>query len=78
MTLKDQEIPFDHNCQFVENHRSIRSCALTTLLTYEYMWIELIEDHSLQVYAVNNFGIGSPGVMTFHIPKGLLSNTSHL
>ncbi|XP_067029861.1 ephrin type-A receptor 3-like isoform X5 [Acropora muricata] len=24
-----------------------------------------------QVYAVNNFGIGSPGVTTFHIPKGL-------
>ena len=42
------------------------------------MWIELIEDHSLQVYAVNNFGIGSPGVKTFHILKGLLSNTSHL
>ena len=76
MTLKDQEIPFDHNCQFVENHRSTRSCALTSLLTHEYMWIELIEDHSLQVYAVNDFGVGSPGVMTFHIPKGLLSNTS--
>ena len=42
------------------------------------MSIELIEDHSLQVYAVNNFGIGSPGVTTFHILKGLLSNTSHL
>ncbi|XP_067050795.1 ephrin type-B receptor 1-B-like isoform X2 [Acropora muricata] len=26
-----------------------------------------------QVYAVNNFGIGSPGVMTFYIPKGKLS-----
>jgi len=25
---------------------------------------------TFQVYAVNNFGIGSPGVMTFHIPKG--------
>ena len=33
---------------------------------------------ALQVYAVNNFGIGSPGVTTFQIPKGLLSNTSHL
>ena len=42
------------------------------------MLIELIEDHSLQVYAVNNFGIGSPGVTVFHIPKGPLSNTSHL
>ena len=42
------------------------------------MWIELIDDHSLQVYAVNDFGIGSPGVMTFHIPKGQLSNTFHL
>ena len=42
------------------------------------MWIELVEDHSSQVYAKNNFGIGSPGVMTFNIPKGLLSNTSHL
>ncbi|XP_067049702.1 ephrin type-A receptor 4-like [Acropora muricata] len=31
-----------------------------------------------QVYAVNNFGIGSPGVVTFHTRKGLLSNTSHL
>ena len=40
--------------------------------------IELIKDHSLQVYAVNNFGIGSPGVTTFQIPKGTLSNTSHL
>ena len=27
---------------------------------------------------MNNFGIGSPGVTTFHIPKGPLSNTSHL
>ena len=27
---------------------------------------------------MNNFGIGSPGITTFHIPKGLLSNTSHL
>ena len=42
------------------------------------MSIELIEDHSLQVYAVNNFGTGSPGNTTFHIPKGPLSNTSHL
>ena len=56
--------------------RITRPCALITLLTYEYVWIELIEDHSLQVYAVNNFGIGSPGDKTFQIPKGLLTNTS--
>ena len=42
------------------------------------MWLELIEDHSLQVYAVNNFGIGSPGVTTFNVPKRLLGNTTHL
>ena len=27
---------------------------------------------------MNNFGMGSPGVTTFHVLKGLLSNTSHL
>ena len=27
---------------------------------------------------MNNFGIGSPGVKTFDVPKGLLSNTFRL
>ena len=78
MTLKDQEIPFDHNCQFVENHRSINIlCPYYFTNMCIHISVELIEDHSLQVYAVNNFGIGPPGVKTFQIPKGPLGNTSH-
>ena len=33
---------------------------------------------SLQVYAVNNFGTGLPGVKEFLIPKGSFSNISRI